>query len=86
MNCFAGIVPIQNEDKFSFMQCPKNYMERKTNEINFIQFYCGKSYVCANMYKTRYQFCGWNVRKVPNHFWNDHWKVAKKKFYSTFKE
>ena len=31
-NCSAGLVPIQNGDKFSQMQCPKNDLERKEME------------------------------------------------------
>ena len=31
-SCSAGIVPIQKEDKFSNMQCPKNDLERKEME------------------------------------------------------
>ncbi|XP_043813696.1 secreted RxLR effector protein 161-like [Manihot esculenta] len=30
--CFIGLVPIQREDKFSLMQCPKNGVERKKME------------------------------------------------------
>ena len=31
-NCSAGVVPIQKEDKFSLIQCPKNDVERKKME------------------------------------------------------
>ena len=30
--CSVRIVPIQKRDKFSFMQCPKNDVERKAME------------------------------------------------------
>ena len=76
--CSAIHVPIQKGDKFSTMQCPNNYLERKQMEEIAYASVVG-SLICAQTCtRPNTSFVVGLLGRYQSNLGLDHWKAAKK--------
>ena len=75
--CFVSVVPIQKEDKFSLMQCPKNELECiKMERIPYV-FFVG-SLMYAQTTRLDINFSVKMLGRYQSNPCLDNWKATKK--------
>ncbi|KAL0541214.1 hypothetical protein IC582_021255 [Cucumis melo] len=76
--CSSSVVPIQKEDKFSLMQCPKNELERNQMETIPYASIVGSLLYAQTCTRPDISFTVGMLGRYQSNPGMDHWKVAKK--------
>ena len=77
-NCSAGIAPLQNRDRFSLMQCPKNDVKRKEMENVPYAYVVGSLMYLQTCTRLDIRFAVAMLGRYQSNLGIDHWKATKK--------
>ncbi|KAA0054022.1 Endonuclease/exonuclease/phosphatase [Cucumis melo var. makuwa] len=76
--CSSSVVSIQKGDKFSFMQCPRNELERNQMEIIPYASIVGSLLYALTSTRPDINFAVGMLDRYQSNPGIDHWKAAKK--------